>query len=158
MAAADSNHSTLILTPTARLARAERHRLAASAVGNGLATWRTPRVLAFGNWMSTLIEAGFVSGAIEQIPISAVQAGALWRSVINHQVFIGEPRVAEMAQASWRLIHEFSLPAVERWSDTGLSIDQMNFKDWARAYQALCRRRSVGDEWSLAARLPELIR
>jgi len=108
--------------------------------------------------MSSLIEEGFVSGAIEQIPVSAVQARALWRSVINHQVFIGEPRVAEMAQASWRLIHEFQLPAVGRWSHTGLSVDQQHFCNWAEAYQALCKRRSVSDQWPLAARLPDLIR
>ncbi len=158
MVAADPTDSTLILTPTARLARAERHRRAADAVDGGLTSWRTPRVLAFSNWMTSLIEEGFVSGAIEEIPVSAVQARALWRSVINHQVFIGQPRVAEMAQASWRLIHEFQLPAVERWSETGLTVDQQHFCSWAKAYQALCKRRSVSDEWRLAARLPELIR
>jgi probable DNA repair protein len=157
MVASNSPDTPLILTPTARLARAERHRRAVSAVATGLSSWRTPRVLAFGNWMSSLIEQGFVTGAIEQVPISAVQAHVLWRSVINHQVFIGEPRVAEMAQASWRLIHEFKLPAVERWSESGLSMDQMHFKGWAKAYQALCKRRSMSDEWPLAARLPALI-
>jgi probable DNA repair protein len=115
-------------------------------------------VLAISQWISQQIQEAYVAGAIEPIPISGVQARALWRSVIDHQIFIGEPRVAEMAQASWRLIHEFQLPSPHRWSETGLSVDQRQFKAWAGAYQALCQKRGVSDEWALAALLPELIR
>jgi len=147
-----------ILTPTPRLARAQRHTLATQAASSGQSSWATPQVLAFGQWITQLIQEAYVAGAIEPIPISGPQAHALWRSVIDHQIFIGEPRVAEMAQASWRLIHEFLLPSPSRWSETGLSVDQRQFKAWAGAYQALCKRRGVSDEWPLAAQLPGLIR
>ncbi|AKS41498.1 PD-(D/E)XK nuclease family protein [Wenzhouxiangella marina] len=148
---------TNLLTPTPRLARAQRHALATQAADSGQSSWATPQVLAMGQWISQLIQEAYVAGAIEPIPISGVQARALWRSVIDHQIFIGEPRVAEMAQASWRLIHEFQLPLPYRWSETGLSVDQRQFKAWAGAYQARCRKQNVADEWALAAMLPDLI-
>jgi probable DNA repair protein len=154
---ADAN-PPLILTPTPRLARAQRHDLATRAAASGQSAWQTPQVQAISHWITQLIQEAFVAGAIESIPISSVQSRALWRSVIDHQIFIGEPRVAEMAQASWRLIHEFQLPSPSRWSETGLSVDQRQFKSWALAYQALCKRRGVSDEWPLAALLPALIR
>ncbi|MEN1728025.1 MAG: PD-(D/E)XK nuclease family protein [Pseudomonadota bacterium] len=148
----------LILVPTPRLARAERQRLTESIVEKAVTAWQTPGVLAFGQWINQLIQDAFVRGAIDQVPLSASQARALWRSVINHQVFIGEPRVAEMAQASWRLIHEFELRPPSSWPDSGLSVDSEHFKVWSRAYLALCKRRGVSDEWQLAAKLPGLIR
>ena len=150
--------TTLLLTPTPRLARAERHALANRAASSARSAWKTPRVLAFGQWITQLIQEAYVTGAIEPVPISGTQARALWRSVIDHQIFIGEPRVAEMAQASWRLIHEFQLPEPWRWPDTGLSVDQRQFRAWSGAYRSLCRKRGLSDEWPLASRLPELIR
>ncbi|MEE4331788.1 MAG: PD-(D/E)XK nuclease family protein, partial [Wenzhouxiangella sp.] len=104
------------------------------------------------------IQDAYVSGAISSILLSTLQARALWRSVINHQVFIGEPRVAEMAQASWRLIHEFELRSPSSWPDSGLSVDCEQFKLWSHAYLALCKRRGTSDEWQLASELPGLIR
>jgi probable DNA repair protein len=155
---AANNPSTFIITPTPRLARAQRHALASKAATSGQTSWATSQVLAFGQWITQLIQEAYVADAIEPIPISGTQSRGLWRSVIDHQIFIGEPRVAEMAQASWRLIHEFQLPEPRRWSDTGLSVDQRQFKAWAGAYVSICDRRGMADEWALAARLPELIR
>jgi len=76
------------LTPTPLLA------LAAQATGRS--SWQTPQVLAISRWINKLIDQAFIRGDDIRMPIDPLQAGVHWQAVINHDVFIGEPRVAEM--------------------------------------------------------------
>ncbi|TVS12200.1 MAG: hypothetical protein EA419_05730, partial [Wenzhouxiangella sp.] len=152
-----SDGDTLILTPTARLARAELQRLAAEHVAAGEGAWRQPVVLAFPTWLARLREDYFLHADDARIPLSADQALVLWRAVIDHQVFVGEPRVAELAAGAWRLIHEHDLETPERWPALTLSDDARAMRDWSARFEGLCRQRGWVDEWTFAAELPARI-
>ena len=158
-----SGDSTLILTPTiltptARLARAEKLRLAAEQQAAGQSAWIPADVLAFSSWISRLRDEWFLGGDDERVPITATQALVLWQEVIDRDIFIGEPRVAEMAAASWRLIHEFGLDDPTDWPALLMSEDNRRFRDWAIRFRELCAERGLVDEWTFAASLPALIR
>ena len=152
-----SDGNTLILTPTARLARAEKQRQATERVAAGAAAWRAPEVLAFSTWLQQLREDYFLHADDARVPIGADQALVLWQSVIDRDVFVGEPRVAELAAGAWRLIHEHALDSPERWPAALLSEDARAMQDWAARFRALCAERGWVDEWTFAAELPERI-
>ena len=152
-----SKGDTLILTPTARLARAELQRQSASRVADGQSAWRPSPVLAFSSWLHELREDYFLHADDDRVPIGGDQALVLWQSVIDRDVFIGEPRVAELAAGAWRLIHEYSLERPERWPAAILSEDAAAMREWARQFLALCDERGLVDEWHFAAELPALI-
>lgn len=147
----------LILTPTPRLARAESLRQAQSQVRAGRQAWRRPQVLAFPAWLSQMRDDWFLASDDNRVPISGAQALVLWQEVIDREIFIGEPRVAEMAASAWRRIHEYRLPPPERWNELHLNEDSRRFRDWAARFQALCDERGLVDEWTFAASLPERI-
>jgi len=149
--------NTTILTPTARLARAEKQRQALAQKAEGRQAWRSPEVLAFPSWIVGLRDDWFLAAESPQVPISASQALVLWQSVIDRDVFIGEPHVAEMAAASWRLIHEYRIDSPSRWSELFLSDDSRHFSHWAERYLTVCDEQGLIDEWRFAGRLPELI-
>ncbi len=152
-----SDGETLILTPTARLARAEIQRQAAARVAAGEGAWRAPVVLAVSTWLQRLREDYFLHADDARIPLSAEQALVLWRSVIDREVFVGEPRVAELAAGAWRLIHEHALEWPEHWPAALLSEDTGAMRDWAARFRTLCDERGLVDEWRLAAELPRRI-
>lgn len=145
---------TITLTPTARLARAEKQRRALARKASGELAWQEPQVLPFPVWISQLRDAWFLTTAEPAIPINASQALLLWQSVIDRDVFIGEPRVAEMAAASWRLIHEYLISPPAAWPELLLSQDSRQFRIWARRFATACDERGLIDEWRFAARLP----
>lgn len=146
-----------ILTPTARLARAEKQRLALAHQREGRRAWRSPEVLAFSSWISRLRADWFLVAESPRVPISASQALVLWQWVIDRDVFIGEPRVAEMVAASWRLVHEYGIDSPADWPELMLSTDSRHFRRWAGRFVELCDQRGLIDEWRFAGRLPGLI-
>ncbi|NKI36597.1 hypothetical protein HFP89_15605 [Wenzhouxiangella sp. XN79A] len=158
MSSGSASTSVLTLTPTGRLARAERQRLAAEATARGERAWRTPEVLGVGAWLNTLRADALVSGAVDGVIVGDDAARELWREAIDTEVFVGEPRVVELAQRAWRTIHEHRLDAPERWPDVLLSEDSRAFRRWAARFRSACRERGVIDEWTFAAGLPDRIR
>jgi ATP-dependent helicase/nuclease subunit B len=147
----------LVLTPTARLARTLSRRAALERAAEGAGAWLPPRILSFPGWLADLRETHFLTASDHRVPISAHQALWLWQSLIDRDVFIGDPEVAALAQRAWRLIHEHALDAPERWPELLLSEDSRAFRGWADAYRAECDRRGVVDEWAFAGELPRLI-
>jgi probable DNA repair protein len=148
---------SIILTPTARLARAEKHRQALAQQAAGHAAWRPADVLPFASWLGRLREDWFLRAEAPAVPISASQALAIWQRVIDRDVFIGEPRVADLAAASWRLLHEFRIDAPRDWAEPLLSEDSRAFHDWCERFEAHCDQHGLIDEWRFAAQVPELI-
>ncbi len=153
-----TEQTQLILTPTARMARSVLRRLAAERIDQGMASWRSPSVLSFPAWLTRLFDEWLLDGDETDVPVRSPQALVLWQSVIDHDIFIGEPRVAELAQSAWRTIHEHQLPHPGEWESLWMSEDQRRFRAWAERYEKLLSERGLVDEWSFAARLPALIR
>src|SRR6056297_3424072 len=123
MAERYASKARIILTPTARLARAEKRALAEAQLTDGAQTWRTPAVLSFSAWLGNLRGEALMAGAIDRVPISASQARMLWQQVIDTDVFVGEPRVHALAERAWRTIHEYRLQHPHDWAEPLLSED-----------------------------------
>jgi probable DNA repair protein len=153
----EQNPDETVLTPTARLARAEKQRRAMAHKADGRQAWHSPEVLAFSSWLGRLRDDWFLVAESPRVPISASQALVLWQSVIDRDVFIGEPRVADMVAASWRLLHEYRIALPETWSELTLSEDSRQFKGWAERFVERCEQHGLIDEWTFARHLPELI-
>jgi len=147
----------LALTPTARLARAEKRRLAEGQLAGGAQAWRAPEVLSFSAWLGNLRGEALMAGAIDRVPVSASQARLLWQQVIDTDIFVGEPRVHALAERAWRTIHEYGLQHPRDWSEPLLSDDSRQFRDWVARFERACAERGVIDEWTFAAALPKLI-
>ncbi|MFP6837343.1 MAG: PD-(D/E)XK nuclease family protein [Pseudomonadales bacterium] len=146
-----------LLTPTARLARNLARELAAGMTARGQAAWLAPRIYSIPAWLSRIRDDYFLNSDDDRIPISAEQALLLWQSLIDVEVFVGEPEVADLALRSWRLLHEHRLQAPDRWPTLLLSEDSGRFKAWAAAYSAECARRGLVDEWAFAGEIPQLV-
>lgn len=147
--------SSLTLTPTARLAR----RLAQNAVlernSEAVTAWATPRILSFSAWLTTLQQDWLLYADDERVPINRSQSAYLWQAEVDRDVFIGRPRVAELAQRAWQTIHDYRLPPPARWPDAALSEDSRQFRDWSSRFLERCDRAGLIDEARFAALLPE---
>ncbi|MDZ7667902.1 MAG: PD-(D/E)XK nuclease family protein [Gammaproteobacteria bacterium] len=139
------------------MARNLAREAAAAMVAEGRSAWQPPRILPFSAWLSQLRDDYFLAADDARVPIDTQQALALWQSLIDRDVFIGEPRVAELAVRAWRLIHEHDLDRPERWAAVLLSEDSGRFKDWAARYRSMCARRDLVDDWAFAAEIPDLV-
>ena len=148
----------LLLTPTPRLARALARETADARRASGESAWLPPRVMTFQGLYQTLADEYFLAASDPRTPISTSQALVLWQSIIDHDVFIGEPEVANMAQRAWRAIHEHALDAPEAWLPLLLTEDARRMQLWAADYRALCERERVVDPWAFATELPHLLR
>ncbi len=145
------------LTPTARLARslAREHALAQSNAGQ--TAWLPSPIATFSTWVAQLREQYLLLADDDRIPISAQQAQVIWQDLIEDDVFIGEPQVASLALGAWRTLHEYRLPAPEQWPPLALSEDNRRFQAWCVAYDSVCRKRGLLDEWHFASALPEFL-
>ena len=152
-----SPETKIILTPTARLARAEKRRLSEDRLSEGATAWLAPEVVSFSAWLGKLRAEALMAGVIDRVPISASQARMLWQQVIDTDVFVGEPRVHALAERAWRTVHEYGLQHPRDWPESFLSDDSRQFRDWVARFEQLCEERGVIDEWALAAALPALI-
>ena len=144
----------LRLTPTARLARNETRALASAFSGSGATAWLPPKILSFSAWLGELCADYLLCAGDDRTLVSGGQAQLLWQSIIEEAVFVGEPRVAALAQRAWRLIHEHDLQRPQQWPSLLLSEDSQRFKNWSARFRALCIRQGLVDDWTLNAELP----
>ncbi|MGA1677160.1 MAG: PD-(D/E)XK nuclease family protein [Pseudomonadales bacterium] len=151
----DNDH--LILTPTARLARAVLAEHAARALQSGATTWFTPRVLTLDAWQDELREHYALHSHDTRIPISAAQARILWQREVEQQVFIGDPAVADLAESAWRRLHEYDLPLPWEWQGLELTPDTAHFQRWALRFRRVCEQAGWIDSWTFAHELPAII-
>jgi len=147
----------LLLTPTARLARAHLQQHARQQVTAGISAWRRPQLLHYAAWLQQLRQQAVVSGCIDQVLIGADQARWLWQQVIDSDVFVGEPKVAQLAERAWQQLHEYRLADPEQWPRLELSEDAHAFRQWAWRFRQRCAALGCIDAVTLDARLPDLI-
>ncbi len=147
----------LLLTPTARLARAHLQQHARQQVSAGISTWLRPQLLHYAAWLQQLRQQAVVTGCIDQVLIDADQARWLWQQVIDSDVFVGEPKVAQLAERAWQQLHEYRLADPEQWPRLELSDDAHAFRQWVWRFRQRCAAQGCIDAVTLDARLPELI-
>ena len=148
---------TLILTPTARLARTLKQAAAVEQTVAGKKAWRAVPVLAFPNWLNQLREDYFLDADDPRTPISSDQAHELWKAVIDPDVFIGEPRVVDLAERAWQHLHDYRLTPPAQWPTLYMNIDNRRFRDWASAYVKRCKDKGWIDPTAWFGEIPKLI-
>ena len=147
----------IVLTPTTRLARSLAREYALDQTAAGATAWRSRPVLAFSAWLNQLREDFFLDADDARTPISSDQAFEVWRSVIDTDIFIGEPRIADLAERAWRLLHEYQLTTPAQWPELLMTTDHLRFQGWVRDYQNLCRKQGWVDLYTWLDELPDLI-
>lgn len=145
------------ITPTARLARSLARELAADVNASGATAWLSTPVYTLTAWLGQLRDDYLLMADDDRVPISAHQSLVIWQSLIDKEVFIGEPRVANLALRAWRTLHEHELQVPEQWPDVLLSEDSRRFRHWVAAYRAACSDRGLMDEWVFASEIPALL-
>lgn len=151
----------LILTPTSRLARVQLLAFAEAQRDAGTTAWRAPAIMSFSAWIGHLQEETLLFGALGELPgllpASRAQAAWLWQAEVDPDVFIGRPRVAELAQRAWQTLHDYQLPTPDHWPDLALSEDSRQFQRWAQRYQRRLHELQLMDEAQFARGLPRFI-
>lgn len=147
----------LQLTPTARLARARQHWYASQQTAAGRSAWLRPSILHYPAWLQLLRQQAVLCGGVDRVLIDAGQARWLWQQVIDSDVFVGEPKVAQLAEHAWQQLHEHCLADPEQWPQLELSDDTRAFRQWAWRFRQRCNANGWIDTVTLDARLPALI-
>lgn len=82
--------NSMILCPSARLARSIQHDIAKQNIQSGQLQWHSPEVQTLGQWLDGVIEHGLLTGAItEHSPpylLSAFNEQLLWEEVITQSL------------------------------------------------------------------------
>lgn len=146
----------VVLCPTARFAAGEMARLAAQSV-SGEAAWRTPKVFSFSAWLEVLAEDYFFTSDDSRLLINTIQSEYIWQSLVDDDVFVGQPSVASLAMDAWRRLHEHCLDAPQQWLPTQCSEDALAFVTWSRRFEEHCAAQNWVDQWVFAAELQGLI-
>ncbi len=152
-----NQQAQITLTPTARLSRRLAQQQAVAARDAGTQAWLPAQIYSFPAWLAALRHEYFLAADDSRTPIDTQQALQLWHQLIEEDVFVGSPRVADLAQRAWRLIHEHGLQASDQWPELHLSEDNKRFQAWAVSYQHICTQQGLVDEWVFAAELPQHI-
>jgi len=145
----------LILTPSARLARALQHDRALQHIACGVHAWIKPDIMPSSVWFRSLQTEVLVSRASSEIPLTSLQSRLIWQQIIEQDVLVGQSGLAKMAEAAWLLIHEHELPKPAQWPDTLLNEDQRAFKRWAQDYVEHCQAHQLTDFGRFLDTLPE---
>lgn len=152
-----SNNPDLFLAPNARLARHLRNEIARQKITEGKSAWVTARCYSVVEWFRILGEEYFLHAPDHRVLVDSQQTHLMWQSIIDQDVFIGEPRVTSLATRAWRTICESVIETPDKWTDLYLSEDSQRFKQWATSYKAQCKARSFVDEWAFFSEIPKHI-
>ncbi len=146
----------VVVCPTARFAAGVKaaHSQGA-ALGEG--AWLTPTVYSFSSWLEALASDYFFASDDDRVLINTVQSEYIWQSLVDDDVFVGQPSVAGLAMDAWRRLHEHCLVMPERWEPGQCSEDALAFVSWSQRYVEHCVRHSWVDQWAFAAELPGLV-
>jgi len=154
--------NSIILCPSARLARSIQSDIAQSQINGGKLQWHSPDVQTLAQWLDAVIEEGLLTGTInEESPpyaLSAFNEQLLWEDVITQSLkknAFGElfdiSGLASAAIEANRYVLAWSLhvPREHQAEET------RQFLHWQRAFQQRCRELGALEnvryvDWQLA--------
>jgi exodeoxyribonuclease-5 len=154
--------NSIILCPSARLARSIQNDITQQQTQAGKTQWHSPNVQTLSQWLETIIEQGLLTGAInEESPpyaLSAFNEQLLWEDVIAQSLkknAFGElfdiSGLASAAMEANRYVVAWNLhvPREHQAEET------RQFLHWQRAFQQRCRELGALEnvryvDWQLA--------
>ena len=151
----------VLLTASARQARAQQMAYAQRMAQDGERAWASPGIFTWSAWLESCWNELALSMPAQPGPapgrlLTVVQEAALWEAVIVDSKFgdgLFQPRaVARMAAQAWRLCREYGISPATSGAPNA---DGEAFAAWAREFDGQCRRRGWRDRARLADALGE---
>jgi probable DNA repair protein len=146
-----------VVTGNNRLAAATRRAFDLAVLGKGLEAWPTPDILPWTTWLQNNVDELILSGAITgpEILLSGTQEQCIWEAILT-ETMADQPLqqpvgTVRQVQEAWRLLHAWQLPL-----EAGLfayNDDSKAFYQWARLFEARCRKQQWLSSAQLAAEL-----
>lgn len=131
------DEATHVVTASRRLARFLSNEYNLAQVEAGRLAWRTPVILAYGDWLATLYST--VQDDRDATRINAQQSRILWERVLRPHIrdpLINIGNLCRDAREAWQRIHEWRVPLSEI-AGAARGVDQRIFAKAAADYQAL---------------------
>jgi ATP-dependent helicase/nuclease subunit B len=130
------------VTPTRRLAHQLRSRHDAACVALGLAAWRTPDVVTWGELLRRQFESERAAGRTVRRWLEPSHARLVWEGLVRRDPALGgvlaPAGLGAVAYRSWTLLHRHRIPygALE----TGEGLELQAFARWVDQYRAWLER------------------
>jgi ATP-dependent helicase/nuclease subunit B len=150
----------IVVTPNRRLARFLHREFDVAQRATGRATWPTPTILPYPNWLESSWDDAILADAVidAALLLTPAQAAILWRRVVDADgVSLLDPHGAAMLAAeAWMLVHAWGAGG-ESWRAWRGAPDETDdasiFVRWAEQYLAALRRADARD----LAQVPEVL-
>jgi probable DNA repair protein len=150
----------IAVTPNRRLARALLHAFDAEQSASGLTAWRTPSILPYQTWLTTLWEQCVAAGVTddETLLLTLAQTALLWEQMVDAdgRTLLNPRGAAAIAAEAWSLVHAWGAGG-ESWRawrrDDREPDDPSMFAAWAERFAAELRRAGMID----VAQLPDTL-
>ncbi|MGI8770307.1 MAG: PD-(D/E)XK nuclease family protein [Acidobacteriaceae bacterium] len=152
------SHDGLVITASARAARALRGRYADELEREGRRVWAAPQILDYDSWLQGLWRQLLLAGQEDRLLLSPLQEQSLWLRIVAPAVrqrsLISSEGVAALAQQAYALLADYG--AVDRlagqpWGAPDSEVEL--FRQWARSFRAECTRRG----WIARGDLPAVL-
>ena len=99
------------VTSTRRLAHQLRARHDAACVARGLASWRTPDIVTWAEFLRRQFEAGRAAGRTTRRWVEPSQARLVWEAIVRRDATLASvlapTGVGAVAYRSWTLLHQY---------------------------------------------------
>lgn len=138
--------NSIILCPSARLARSIQNDIAQQQIQLGISQWQSPDVQTLSQWLEKTIEAALLTGAIEETAppyaLSAFNEQLLWEEVIAHTLKnnafgdlfdLSGLACAAIEANRYMIAWNLHVPSEHQAEET------RQFLRWQRAFQQRCR-------------------
>lgn len=133
----------IVVTSTARAARAMRRRYAAAERARGLESWVSPRILDWDQWLSEIWRRRLEAGSETRLLLSREQEHRIWSRLVAPSIegahLISTSGVADLALRAYSLLATYNageLPSVSAFE----SLDVRSFLGWAESFTRECAR------------------
>ena len=152
------SHDGLVITASARAARALRGRYADELEREGRRVWAAPQILDYDSWLQGLWRELLLAGQEDRLLLSPLQEQSLWLRIaapaVRQRSLISSEGVAALAQQAYALLADYG--AVDRlagqpWGAPDSEVEL--FRQWARSFRAECARRG----WIARGDLPVVL-
>jgi len=142
-----------VIASSARAARSLRRLHGEQQRQQGLQAWQSADILDWDSWLHRLWQKQLRSGTETRLLLTTLQELELWVQLIKPSIegrrLISVAGVAELAQQAYALLCAYGALNFLHGERLG-GPDVENFREWARAFERICRK----EEWLSRAMLP----
>ena len=143
----------VVVTANARSARALALQYAKQQRSQGLEIWASPAIFDWDSWLNKLWQEHLFRDAETPLLLTKLQEHSLWQRVQQKDAMlvVSPDGMASLAQSAYALLTDYRLHSARNseWLET----DAEHFRQWAKAFDRLCRDHNWASRSDLANRL-----